>query len=99
VPDPSLSRLTALLLPPNPSDQDDVHLSYLPLAHMLERVVVTFMLSAGAQIGFFSGSVDTLFDDISTHPHASTREHVCGCRRRHSPRNGLACALIEHTRS
>ena len=46
--------------------QDDVHLSYLPLAHMLERVVTTFVFSAGAQIGFYTGDVQNLFDDIST---------------------------------
>ena len=46
--------------------QEDVHLSYLPLAHMLERVVTTFVFSAGAQIGFYTGDVQNLFDDIST---------------------------------
>jgi len=31
---------------------------------MLERLITTFVFSTGARIGFFSGDVKTLFDDI-----------------------------------
>eukprot|EP01129_Flabellula_baltica_P009117 TRINITY_DN366_c0_g1_i1.p1 TRINITY_DN366_c0_g1~~TRINITY_DN366_c0_g1_i1.p1 ORF type:complete len:645 (+),score=165.86 TRINITY_DN366_c0_g1_i1:1383-3317(+) len=43
---------------------DDVHISYLPLAHVFERIVLLTVLSSGASAGFFRGSVLTLFDDI-----------------------------------
>jgi long-chain acyl-CoA synthetase len=33
----------------------DVHLSYLPLAHIFERVVMTAMYAFGACAGFFQG--------------------------------------------
>jgi long-chain acyl-CoA synthetase len=33
----------------------DVHLSYLPLAHIFERVVVVSGMSAGAALGFYQG--------------------------------------------
>jgi long-chain acyl-CoA synthetase len=44
---------------------DDVHISYLPLAHMFERIVMCFVLLKGAQIGFYSGDTLKLLDDIS----------------------------------
>lgn len=44
--------------------KDDVHISYLPLAHMMERIIMTFMLGVGAQVGFFSGDTAKLLDDI-----------------------------------
>ncbi|KAJ3411439.1 hypothetical protein HDV05_002174 [Chytridiales sp. JEL 0842] len=43
----------------------DIHISYLPLAHIYERAVVVDMLAAGAQIGFFRGDVALLLDDIA----------------------------------
>lgn len=43
----------------------DVHISYLPLAHVLERVVVNALWVNGAALGFFRGDVRLLFDDIS----------------------------------
>ncbi|XP_029962498.1 long-chain-fatty-acid--CoA ligase 1-like [Salarias fasciatus] len=42
----------------------DVHISYLPLAHMFERVVQGVMLVKGARIGFFQGDVKKLSDDL-----------------------------------
>mmetsp|Transcript_34322 Transcript_34322/g.60086 ORF Transcript_34322/g.60086 Transcript_34322/m.60086 type:complete len:666 (+) Transcript_34322:70-2067(+) len=47
-----------------PFQADDVHISYLPLAHMMERVAVHVMLTEGASIGFYSGSVKNLKDDM-----------------------------------
>ena len=35
--------------------QQDVHMSYLPLAHSFERCVVYTIVSYGAQVGFFTG--------------------------------------------
>lgn len=46
--------------------ENDSHLSYLPLAHILERIVVWAFLSRGASIGFYSGDVQKIKDDLST---------------------------------
>jgi long-chain acyl-CoA synthetase len=43
----------------------DVHLSYLPLAHMFERVVQVALWSAGCQVGFYQGSPLKLMEDIA----------------------------------
>ncbi|GAA6222629.1 long-chain-fatty-acid--CoA ligase 1-like isoform X1 [Lates japonicus] len=45
---------------------DDVMLSFLPLAHMFERVVEGVMLVHGARIGFFQGDIRRLPDDLNT---------------------------------
>ncbi|XP_077381454.1 long-chain-fatty-acid--CoA ligase 1a isoform X3 [Festucalex cinctus] len=42
----------------------DVHISFLPLAHMLERVVQGVILTQGARIGFFQGDIRLLMDDL-----------------------------------
>ncbi|CAB1312193.1 unnamed protein product, partial [Coregonus sp. 'balchen'] len=46
-----------------PSTQD-VSISFLPLAHMFERVVQTVMYGAGARVGFFQGDIKLLPDDM-----------------------------------
>jgi long-chain acyl-CoA synthetase len=33
----------------------DVHLSYLPLAHIFERIVMMSGMAAGASLGFYQG--------------------------------------------
>ncbi|XP_041818013.1 long-chain-fatty-acid--CoA ligase 5 isoform X2 [Chelmon rostratus] len=48
-----------------PSTQD-VSISFLPLAHMFERVVQTVMYSVGARVGFFQGDIRLLPDDMKT---------------------------------
>ncbi|GFN94937.1 acyl-CoA synthetase long-chain family member 1 [Plakobranchus ocellatus] len=45
--------------------KDDVHLSYLPLAHNFERSVAIVLLMKGARIGFFSGDIKLLMDDLA----------------------------------
>lgn len=45
-------------------DCTDVYISYLPLAHIFERVAMTTMISAGAAVGFYSGDPKVLVDDI-----------------------------------
>ena len=42
----------------------DVHISYLPLAHMMERLAEAQLMLVGARIGFFRGDVKTLLNDI-----------------------------------
>lgn len=46
--------------------EKDVHLSYLPLAHVLERIVVNVFLLKGGCIGFYSGDVQKLKEDLTT---------------------------------
>ncbi|KAI6176239.1 Arachidonate--CoA ligase [Aphelenchoides bicaudatus] len=44
----------------------DVMMSFLPLAHMFERVVQCVVYTEGGRVGFFSGNIKTLADDIKT---------------------------------
>ncbi|KAI8344489.1 hypothetical protein BC941DRAFT_408769 [Chlamydoabsidia padenii] len=39
-------------------------LSFMPLAHVFERMVDWLMWANGGRVGYFSGSVDTLLEDI-----------------------------------
>uniref|UniRef100_A0A8C2ANX7 Long-chain-fatty-acid--CoA ligase n=1 Tax=Cyprinus carpio TaxID=7962 RepID=A0A8C2ANX7_CYPCA len=50
-----------LVFSPVPSD---VSISFLPLAHMFERVVQTVLYSAGGRVGFFQGDIRLLSDDM-----------------------------------
>jgi long-chain acyl-CoA synthetase len=48
---------------------EDRHLSYLPLAHMFERVVQVAMWQGGGAVGFFQGSPLKLLEDLAElHP-------------------------------
>lgn len=42
----------------------DSHLSYLPLAHCLERVIQSTFIYNGAAIGYYSGDIKMLMDDL-----------------------------------
>ena len=44
--------------------QDDVHISYLPAAHIFERLVQNIMINAGGSIGFWQGDVKKLVTDM-----------------------------------
>uniref|UniRef100_A0A673AW25 Arachidonate--CoA ligase n=1 Tax=Sphaeramia orbicularis TaxID=375764 RepID=A0A673AW25_9TELE len=45
----------------------DVSISYLPLAHMFERMIqVVSMFCHGARVGFYQGDISLLMDDIKT---------------------------------
>uniref|UniRef100_UPI0037E75F2E long-chain-fatty-acid--CoA ligase 5 isoform X3 n=1 Tax=Semicossyphus pulcher TaxID=241346 RepID=UPI0037E75F2E len=46
--------------------KDDVSISFLPLAHMFERVVQTVAYGVGARVGFFQGDIRLLPDDMKT---------------------------------
>lgn len=45
------------------SSQDELQISYLPLAHIYERFLETVMMRMGARIGYFSGDVARLLED------------------------------------
>ena len=43
---------------------DEVHLSYLPLPHVFERIGISVSQLVGGRIGFFSGSISLLTEDM-----------------------------------
>ncbi|PVD38183.1 hypothetical protein C0Q70_00794 [Pomacea canaliculata] len=43
---------------------DDCHLSYLPLAHVYERANLVALLCHGSHVGYFSGDIKLLIDDL-----------------------------------
>ena len=45
-------------------DRNTVHLSYLPLAHSFERMVLTTVLVCGGRVGFFQGDVKKITEDL-----------------------------------
>merc|ERR1719482_2280181 len=47
-----------------PLYEDDCHISYLPLAHIFETFVQGMCICGGSRIGFYSGNVKTLTEDI-----------------------------------
>ena len=46
-------------------DTTDKYLSYLPLAHIMERIISLVMLSSGVAIGFYAGNVMKVKDDLA----------------------------------
>mmetsp|Transcript_25929 Transcript_25929/g.25487 ORF Transcript_25929/g.25487 Transcript_25929/m.25487 type:complete len:372 (+) Transcript_25929:398-1513(+) len=44
---------------------DDSYMSYLPLAHMLERIISQFVILHGAQYGFYAGDVLKIREDLA----------------------------------
>ncbi|XP_027021023.1 long-chain-fatty-acid--CoA ligase 1b [Tachysurus fulvidraco] len=59
----AFTMITEASCPLSPSDS---HISYLPLAHMFERVVQGVMLLHGGRIGYFKGDIRCLMDDLMT---------------------------------
>ncbi|KAJ3173865.1 hypothetical protein HK101_011019 [Irineochytrium annulatum] len=49
----------------NIGEPDDVHISYLPMAHVYERVCMSMTLTCGGAIGFYRGDVALLLEDIA----------------------------------
>lgn len=57
----------ALLVKWQPGDR---HISYLPLAHIYERVNLVLATRLGGAVGFYSGNVQELLDDVQAlRPH------------------------------
>ncbi|KAM6185556.1 long-chain-fatty-acid--CoA ligase 5 [Rhynchocyon petersi] len=57
-----LNRIEDIFFP----TPEDVSISYLPLAHMFERIVQAVVFSCGARVGFFQGDIRLLPDDMKT---------------------------------
>ncbi|XP_029417956.1 long-chain-fatty-acid--CoA ligase 5 isoform X2 [Nannospalax galili] len=55
-----------LLEPTFHPTSEDVTISYLPLAHMFERIVQAVLFSCGGRVGFFQGDIRLLPDDMKT---------------------------------
>jgi len=43
---------------------EDSHLSYLPLAHSFEQVVINTVIAHGGSVGFYQGNIKLLTDDL-----------------------------------
>ena len=43
---------------------EDIHISYLPLPHIFERLVIWILIGVGAEINFYGGDVLKLKDDL-----------------------------------
>ncbi|KAJ0978647.1 hypothetical protein J5N97_014121 [Dioscorea zingiberensis] len=43
---------------------DDVYLSFLPLAHILDRMVEEYFFHKGASVGYYQGDINLLRDDL-----------------------------------
>ncbi|EGG20097.1 fatty acyl-CoA synthetase [Cavenderia fasciculata] len=72
-----VSEVAGAYFSPAGLTSDDVHMSYLPLAHSFERAVVSMVCFVGGQIGFFSGVIPELFNDI----HELKPTFLCGAPR------------------
>lgn len=48
-----------------PIKSDILHISYLPLAHVFERVIQLYVMSVGGRYGMFGGDVFKLRDDLA----------------------------------
>lgn len=53
----TMSRVVAL-------QPTDIHISYLPLSHIMEHATVLQVLMCGASLGFWRGHIQTLWDDL-----------------------------------
>lgn len=42
----------------------DVHISFLPLAHGMERITQAMVYMSGAKVGFYGGNIKKLMDDV-----------------------------------
>ena len=44
-------------------EESDIYLSFLPLAHIMETLIMAVLVSRGIPIGFFNGNTKKLFED------------------------------------
>ena len=47
-----------------PFSEDDIYISYLPLAHVFDRLGVYGSMTMGAAVGFFGGNILKIIDDL-----------------------------------
>jgi long-chain acyl-CoA synthetase len=46
-------------------NSSDIHLSYLPLAHMMERIFIYTLINSCSSVGFFSGDTSKIKEDLN----------------------------------
>jgi len=46
--------------------EDDIHYSYLPLAHVFERLMHLCFVTGGGRIGYYQGDISKIKDDLAT---------------------------------
>jgi long-chain acyl-CoA synthetase len=61
-----ISTIAGVLQAVMPLTHSDVYLSYLPLAHILERAAIASLMCNGASVGFYQGDIRQLDNDIRT---------------------------------
>ena len=54
------------LLDSSPDSPQEIHISYLPLAHVFETVVLNLCLYTGTAVGFYQGDTLKILDDLQT---------------------------------
>jgi long-chain acyl-CoA synthetase len=59
-----VSELAGVTLHGVKLSSNDVHISYLPLAHVFERMIVSSVFANGGSVGFYRGTPLQLFEDI-----------------------------------
>ncbi len=45
-------------------DVQERYISYLPLAHMMERIAQATLIGIGGKIGFYQGDIKLLLEDV-----------------------------------
>lgn len=60
------ASIASIQMGPVRLEPTDVHCSYLPLAHMFERIMQACAYHNGVAVGFFQGDVTKLLDDLAT---------------------------------
>jgi len=58
-------------------EESDIYLSFLPLAHIMETLIITVLVSRGIRIGFYNGDAKKLIEDAQI-LHPTT---MCGVPR------------------
>eukprot|EP01006_Ploeotia_vitrea_P030525 TRINITY_DN62918_c0_g1_i1.p1 TRINITY_DN62918_c0_g1~~TRINITY_DN62918_c0_g1_i1.p1 ORF type:complete len:686 (+),score=60.63 TRINITY_DN62918_c0_g1_i1:23-2059(+) len=59
-----ISNMAGLAAQDGPTHPWDIHISYLPLPHMYERVMLNHVLSNGSAAGFWRGDVTLILEDL-----------------------------------
>jgi long-chain acyl-CoA synthetase len=59
-----LAALTSVSFVGFPFSDEDILVSYLPLAHSMEQLLQAFAVTYGVQIGFYNGDPLKLVEDL-----------------------------------
>uniref|UniRef100_A0A8C9H5C8 Long-chain-fatty-acid--CoA ligase n=1 Tax=Piliocolobus tephrosceles TaxID=591936 RepID=A0A8C9H5C8_9PRIM len=58
------SHLGPCKLPALNMNEHDTHISYLPLAHIYERIMLLIFQALGTRVGYYSGNIQKVLEDI-----------------------------------